>query len=295
MMAWFQKVPGLKGMVEAEKSKRTVSRIRSVCIHGESDCVRCASEDFASQSDQDRNVWINLEDKDLRRIVMSLSFKVREAIRRNPEKVVLAGGYIRALVANELVHDVDLFVSSEKEAKSTCQGVKLLFKPKDLCLSCDDKGTEVQVVWRYPFKTPIDVPNQFDYTVSKAAVWFSEGDKNTPAGFRRICHERFYVDIARKVLVYDSIRDEEQATGFPRLLKYTTYGYSIEPESLAEVITRMCLSMNFDQGFDGLKKQLCDTYKAMGTDEDWEKLNTKYVKPKPKPKLARSHDYSYGS
>lgn len=289
-MSWFGKVPKLKEAVEKEKASRVSVKTRPLCIHGDDNCIRCAGEDFDLQATE-KTSWRKLEDGDVRKIVISLPVKAREALRRNPGKVILAGGYIRALIASEQVHDVDLFVNSEKDAKQVSNSVKMLYKVDDQHLAIDLKGVPVQMVWRYPFKAPYEILDQFDFTITKAAIWFSEGEKGEAAGFRSICHESFYSDLARKLLVYSSKREYEQFTGFPRLLKYTTYGYTIGPKSFAEVIVKLCLSLDFEKGFEGLLAQLEAAYKSEGSDEEWTKLNAKYVKPKSKPKPS----YDWGS
>lgn len=289
-MGWFDKVPKLKAVVEKEKTNRSSMKTRALCIHGDDNCIRCAAEDFDLQGEE-KTSWQTLDAGDLRRIVVSLPTKAREALRRNPGKVVLAGGYIRALIANEHVHDVDLFVNSEKDAKLIANSVKMLYKVDDQHLAIDLKGVPVQMVWRYPFKAAYDILDQFDFTVTKAAIWFAEGEKGEAPGFRSICHESFYRDLARKLLVYTSKREHEQFTGFPRLLKYTSYGYTIGPKSFAEVIVKLCLSLDFEKGFEGLLAQLEAAYKSEGSDEEWTKLNAKYVKPKSKPKPS----YDWGS
>ena len=294
-MSWLNKVTGLKTMVEKEKTNRENLKVQGVCIHGETNCVRCAAEDYEQASNSVEQSWQALDDIDLRRIIFALPPQIREILRRFPGETVVAGGFIRAIIADELVHDIDVFVKDEKKAKEVLDEVDLKGEKGELHYQAEAGGTPVQVIWRYKFDVPIDVPNDFDYTVCKAAVWFEEADKKnkTEAGYRGVCHERFYRDLARKELVYISERENEQSTGFIRLLKYTSYGYKVDPKSLAEIITKLCLNLDFDKGFDGIRQQLEDAYKANGSNSDWADLNKPYVKPKPKPKPRRV-EYDYG-
>ena len=298
MSSWVKKALGFKEMVDQEKVNRGSLRVQGVCVHGETDCVRCANEDFEQENATAVQKWEKLDDVDLKRVVFALPEKVREALRRFPEEVTLAGGFIRAIVAGESTRDIDIFVKSEKKAKEVADEVGFKYEKGEQFLRCDCDGVEVQIVWRYTYDVPVDVPNDFDYTVCKACIYFSKEDtkqKEEP-GFVGICHERFYRDIARKELVYICDRDTEQSTGFPRLLKYTSYGYQIGPQSLAEVVVKTCLSLDFEKGFQGLLTQLEEAFKkANGTDEEWASLNKKYVKPKPKPAPRPSSNYSYGS
>lgn len=299
MSWWDKKVETLKGAVEAEKLNRG-HNVRSVCIHGDTDCVRCASDDFDNQATAGAN-WQALDENDVKRVVYALPEEIREMMRRHPGQVVIAGGFIRALVAGENIHDIDVFVPSEKNAKDWVDEVytasKYEKKDKHYYIGPDAKSgaAEVQVVYRYPFKESYEVPDQFDYTIVKAAVWFDEGDKKRESNYVSVCHERFYRDIARKMLVYECDRDVERIESIPRLLKYIGYGYSIDPDSLAELVVKTCLSMDLSKGFEGMLKQLGEAYKPTGSGENWADMTKKYVKPKPKPAPVRSHDYSYGS
>lgn len=279
-MSWIDKVTGLKKMIDKERIDRSHLSIKGFCIHGDESCIRCASEDFEKAGLQ-TSMWQELEADDVRKVVMSLPDKTREMIRRNPGVAVLAGGYIRAIVTGEQTRDIDVFFTAKSEARRCMENSDFAYvEERDLYYHSEEKDQEIQAVWRYPFQHPVDVPNQFDYTVVKAAIWF-ETSKNP--GFKSACHERFYRDLARKELVYISDREVEQNSGFPRLLKYISYGYKIGPESLAEVITKMCLSLDPDKGFNGLKDDLQSFYKNLGSEKEWKKHNTNtiYVKPRP--------------
>ncbi len=296
-MGWFdKKVPTLAKAIKDEKAARSVGD-SSRCIHGEENCVRCAAEDFQTQSAGHGAVWVNLEDDDLKRVIYSLPEEILDLMRRHPREAVVAGGFIRATVAGEPVHDIDVFFAEEKGIRSWCDDVGLKYEVKDQHLYAAPKEDrpEIQLIWRYPFTEPVGVPEAFDYTIVKAAVWFEEGEsKKKESKFVGACHQRFYQDLARKMLVWDCDRDHERATSIPRLMKYIKYGYSIGPEDLAEVITRTCLSIDLTNGFEGMKQQLIEAYKPSGSGKDWSEINKPYIKPKPKP-APRSHDYSYGS
>src|SRR5208337_1869740 len=285
-MGWFdKKVPALAKAVEEEKAKRRVNST-SICIHGEENCVRCAAEDFQTQSAGHGSVWVSLEDDDLKRVIYALPEEVLDLMRRHPRETVVAGGFIRAIVAGEPVNDVDVFFAEEKGVRSWSDdvGLKYEVKEKHLLVAPKDDRPEIQLIWRYPYSEPVEIPDSFDYTVVKAAVWFEEGEsKKKDSKFVGVCHERFYKDLARKMLVWSCERDLERAMSIPRLMKYVKYGYSIGPESLAEVITRTCLSLDLTNGFDSIKQQLQEAYKPSGSGKDWSEINKPYVKPKPKP------------
>jgi hypothetical protein len=298
-MKWFtDKVSALQTAVETEKINRSHLAVKSVCIHGEEDCARCMSDQLNDSTDY---VWQNLEEDDIKRVIYMLPEEVREMMKRHPGKVIVAGGFIRALVAGEDIKDLDIFVPSESEAKKWCDEVDIEYEMGDKYLSTEPNeyfNYEIQTVWRYPFKEAYEIPEQFDYTVVKCAIWFDPGDKNKSATFVGICHERFYRDLARKALVFCCERNAEKIMSIPRLLRYTQYGYSMDPKSMAEVILKTCLGLNLTNGFEGAFQQLENAYQPHGDDADWSLMTKPYVKPKKKKKkksTARVNDYVWGS
>lgn len=293
MSWWNKKFERFKSVIEKEKDRHVTNPI-TVCLHGETNCVRCMTDDF---SEVLGITWEFMEDIDIKQVIYSLPEAIVILMRKYAGISVLAGGYIRATVANEEVNDIDIFVPTNEIGErfaSELYNKTYYMDANHIQVYVD--GIEVQIIWRYPYKKVNEILEQFDYTVAKAAIWFDEGiDKEVP-DFKGICHQRFYKDLARKLLVYDCNREVERVQSIPRLLKYTKYGYSIEPSSLSAVIAKTCLSLDLTNGFDGMQKQLEECYtitKSSGQDKkkDWKAMTEKYVKPVPVP--ARS--YSYGS
>lgn len=286
------KINKLKKLVEEEKAKDTTE---SFCVHGEENCVRCATNNIQGTPDKDRS-WSVLDREDIKKIIYYLPVGLVERMRRLPVKAVLAGGYIRALVSRETVNDIDIFVNSQQEATTLLAGYYSITDQSNAHYELDIPGTGVlQVIWRYSFKEPSDILEQFDYTVSKAAIWFDEGNAKQAADFLSLCHGRFYHDLARKALVYESDREEERLQSIPRLLKYISYGYSIDPSSLGTVMTKTCLSLDLSGGFEDIEKQLQECYKTCNS-KKWDKLTEKYVpKRDVSVKSTVSDSYSYGS
>ncbi len=175
MKWWDEKMKVLKGAVDKEKNSSKPSK-SSLCIHGEENCIRCVAEDFQSQLDS--TVWRSLEDADIKRVIYTLPSKVVEFLRRNPGRTVIAGGFIRAVIGNETINDIDIFIN-EGNPLSLEPLVKGEFKDKHIEIT--EEGKEIQIIWRYPYKEPYEILEQFDYTVVKAAIWFDEGDKKHPA------------------------------------------------------------------------------------------------------------------
>lgn len=292
-MGWLAKVSKFKETVNEERVNRSRLKITNGCIHGEEGCVRCASEEFEAQTDV--SCWQNLDDLDIKRVVKSLPEKVRTMMRMHPGKVVVAGGFIRAIVSADTPHDIDIFIDKESNANDWTTEVDLSFKSMDMHLLVTNTKdanakNELQIIWRYKYTEPYQIIDQFDFTVVKAAIWFDEGDKDHKPNFVGICHERFYRDLARKLLVYICDKDAERPQSLQRLLKYAHYGYVMEPKSLAEMFVKICLSLKLEGGFQAMLAELEECYVATSSETEWAGMTKKYVKPKEKPR-----DYYSGS
>lgn len=285
-MNWKDKIASLKKAVTSEKKNVVVSKA-AVCIHNEVGvCGRCALDSLGNEEGKTA-VYESLESNDIRRVIRYVTPQVRESLKKLPGKVILAGGLIRAIVGGEAVHDIDLFLDPSNKTDEACPDSWLNIRERrDKHYQIGD----VQLIWRYNFRDATELLESFDYTIAKAAIWFDEKQ-----GFQGICHERFYRDVARKMLVWDCDRDYERIEAIPRLIKFVRYGYHIEPEQLAQTVVRTCLSLDLDNGFEGMKKQLQNVYVEGGTDKEWTEMN-KPIPPKPKPQpQPRVHDYSWGS
>lgn len=299
-MGWIKdRIPLLKKAIEDEKINRDHLAIPVVCIHGDTNCARCADNEL--ESNKSEYTWQNLEQDDIKRVMFMIPDSIVDAMKRHPGKIIIAGGIIRALVAGESIKDLDIFVPGQSEAEKWLDEVGLDYEIGDKYLTTEPSENfsyEIQTVWRYPFKEPWEIPEQFDYTVVKAAIWYDPGGKDKDPEFVGICHERFYRDIARRALVFCCERDTERVLSIPRILRYTQYGYSMDPKSMAEVIIKTCLSLDLSKGFQTAFKQLEDAYKPTGNDADWSMMLKPYVKPKRKKKRkpsVSSSNYSYGS
>lgn len=295
-MSWAEKVLGLKKAVDETKARQQPAN-RTTCIHGDDNCIRCAANDLDNSSVD--SSWRAMEDSDVRRVVYKLPNEIRELLRHHPGDVVLAGGFIRSVIEGAEPRDIDLFVNKSKKnnAKDWMKetGVykyssEIKENDQDWVVKENDGKLGLQVVWRYPFTNPHEILEQFDYTVTKSAIWFDVGNKNVKANYVGIYHERFYQDIARKLLTYANDRDSEYLLSIPRLIKYIQKGYHIDPTSLAALITKTCLSLDLSDGLEGIQKQLEKAYLLGTSDETWSTLTQVYVKPPP----VREH-YSSGS
>ena len=174
---------------------------------------------------------------------------LRWAIRLLPKKVIdlmedkewinsifIGGGYLRALIANESINDIDIFVKSEKDAEllayKLCYNKNDVFKTENAYTIKDN--IPLQIIHRWVFEKPEDVSNSFDFTISCAIIYF-DGEN-----FNSFCDDRFYIDLAAKRLIYRMPERNEDAGGsMLRVLKYYQKGYRIPLDSLGDVIARL--------------------------------------------------------
>lgn len=162
-------------------------------------------------------------------------------------KIFIAGGFIRSVIANEPINDIDLFVPNEGLAHILSKmlsdgGTKREIKT-DNAITIPHLKPAVQIIHRWTFAGPYDCAVSFDFTVCQAVIWFEDGE------WKSACHSNFYQDLASKRLVYTSPeRDEDAGGSMLRVLKYYQKGYRIPLDSFAAVIARLASAVDFAQG-----------------------------------------------
>ena len=175
--------------------------------------------------------------------VRRLPKPVRDLLQRHGRKVFLAGGYLRAVIANERVADVDLFAPSKDYAEACA---KELANPEGRrprrLIETDNAYTVIlkpfpaQFIHRWTFTDPAAALESFDFTIAQAALWW-DAEALRWAG---ACSDRFYQDLAAKRLVYTSPNRNEEAGGsMLRVLKFYQRGYRIPLDSLGAVVARL--------------------------------------------------------
>lgn len=180
-----------------------------------------------------------LSSSDLSLVVRRMPKDVRTALYNNPGALFVGGGFIRAVVANEEVNDIDFFGPSgalrhvaekfEQERKD----VRKLVTKNAITIVTPGRST-LQFITRWAFDEPDDVVASFDFTVCQAVVWF-DGKV-----YRSVVGDRFYEDLAAKRLSYTSpVREEEAGGSMLRVIKYVKRGYRIQMGDLGQVIGRI--------------------------------------------------------
>jgi hypothetical protein len=173
--------------------------------------------------------------------------------------IFVGGGFIRSIVTNEPINDIDVFVKSKQQAELLALKIA---KDKSDVHETDNaftiKGNPViQVIHRWVFENPEDVANSFDFTIC-CAVIFCKGIPNyidqelgekekIRIEWDSFCDSRFYEDLAGKRIVYRSpIRNEDAGGSMLRVLKYYQKGYRIPLNSLGKIIARLMSGIDYE-------------------------------------------------
>lgn len=176
-----------------------------------------------------------LREADMLWCVERLPEQVRNAIKAVPG-AFLAGGYIRAIITHEDPNDYDLFVPTEQVAEALVEHLRATGLPapvKTQHAYTFATKPAVQVVHRWTYTTTRECLANFDFSISRAAIWY-----DTRLGaWRSSCAEFYYEDLAAKRLVYTGMG--EPGGSLLRLLKFTARGYRIPLGELALLVERV--------------------------------------------------------
>lgn len=188
---------------------------------------------------------MKLDIQDLRWAVRLLPNKIISVMKETEWKasIFIGGGFLRAIIANEKINDIDIFVKSEKDAEllayKLCNNKSDVFKTENAYTIKDN--VPIQIIHRWVFEKPEDVSNSFDFTISCAVIYF-DGE------FNSFCDNRFYIDLAAKRLIYRRPQRNEDAGGsMLRVLKYYQKGYRIPLDSLGNVIARLVKDIDIER------------------------------------------------
>lgn len=185
----------------------------------------------------------SLNHNDLNWIIHRTPKAVVDLLQANP-KVFMAGGFIRSVITNEPVNDIDLFTNSKEASQAAANGLTDRLGPvheTDNAYSVKPRnGPMVQFIHRWVFETPEKCLDSFDFTIACAAIWHD-------GHWKSLCDANFYADLAAKRLVYSSpIRNEDAGGSMLRVLKFYQRGYRIPLDSLGAVIARFVGELDED-------------------------------------------------
>lgn len=180
---------------------------------------------------------ICLTDFDVAGVLRRTPAPLFEQLKVHP-KLFMAGGFLRACVANEDAADIDLFAPSKDYAKACAEWMagecKVSLLTTDNAFTVLRRPAPIQYIHRWTFDKPIDALDSFDFTIAQAAIWWAND------AWQSACSENFYADLAARRLVYLSPKRNEDAGGsLIRVLKFYQRGYRIPLDSLGAVIARL--------------------------------------------------------
>lgn len=188
-----------------------------------------------------------LTDSDLSFLVTRLPLKLKQFLKSAPGKnVKVGGGYIRSVITNEKVNDIDLFISPNDVGNLDfivyslhTNNIPPIKTENAITLR---EPTPIQIIHRWHFDTLEATADSFDFTICQAAFHFN-GEK-----WDSYCSDTYYSDLAAKRLVYTSPKRIEEVGGsLLRVLKYYQKGFRIPIDSLAKVTARFISELDFDK------------------------------------------------
>ena len=192
---------------------------------------------------------------DLQFILLRTPKVVLDALKQYGEKVCVAGGFVRSVIAREDINDIDLFVGSKEFAEVLASYITTNLPDRPRVFRSDNAitirprgGFAIQIITRWTFPHPKAVIPSFDFTIARAVFWW-QTDKQIEgslvqegAHWESVCDPLFYPDLAAKRLIYCApTRVEEVGGSMLRVLKFYQRGYRIPVDHLAAVIAR-CMS-----------------------------------------------------
>lgn len=175
---------------------------------------------------------------DMMFVVQRLPKSVRELLMKE-NTLVVAGGFIRSVIAGEPVQDIDILGPDAEKLAKIAESFKdttdgRTHKTKNAVTVLPRRGVPVQFITRWTFKSAADVIKSFDFTVCQAAVWFEN------KRWWSCIEGAFYPDLAARRLVYTQpVRVEELGGSLLRAIKFIKRGYNIQAPSLAKLIARI--------------------------------------------------------
>lgn len=175
---------------------------------------------------------IPLSPHDVRWSVARLPRRVAGLLAALGSRALVGGGHVRASIAKEEGSDVDVFVRDQATADVLVDKLGEPDFETQFAFTYFGDHAPIQVVHYWHFKTPDELLEHFDFTVTQAVIW---RDRSAWAGR---CSEHFYPDLAARRLVYTQHegRPPLEAGGtLLRLLRYAGKGYTAPLTTLAQV------------------------------------------------------------
>jgi hypothetical protein len=173
---------------------------------------------------------------DLDRCVAAIPPELQELLKKHGSSLVVAGGFIRAIVAGEKPADIDVWTDSKQRSQDASEqlaGNVLVHTSPRAYTVRRETAIPVQFIHQWTFANPESLLSSFDFTIAQAALWW-DGEK-----WATLASTLFYADVeARRLTYLAPIRTEAVAGSLFRVFKFYKRGYSISLEDFAAVMAR---------------------------------------------------------
>ena len=196
---------------------------------------------------------MNLTDTDLNFVVRRLPKDVRTLLQSNAGLLYVGGGFIRDTIAGIEPKDLDILGAPTRLKGAAAalhvmrgnEGNKVIAHETDnaITIVCPPR-LPVQFITRWTFANSRDALASFDFTVCQACIYFDSGLDI----FVGECSDLFYPDLAARRLTYTFPQREEEAGGsMMRAVKFLRRGWNIQPHSLAGVMSRVAMKVDWER------------------------------------------------
>lgn len=174
----------------------------------------------------------SLNRKDVIRVIWSLPIEIKNIAKT--DSVIVAGGFIRAIVAKEPISDIDLFgdketleaIAGDRESENCCK----IFRTDRSITLIDWLKHPIQLVIGFPHSDPVKLIESFDFTICQACVYWDKTNEK----WHSLCSDDFYFDLAAKRLHYTE--QGVPPASLLRVKKFIKKGYTISAQELAVIV-----------------------------------------------------------
>lgn len=180
---------------------------------------------------------------------------VVEAMKVHPYRAVVAGGFLRAIsCGNNPISDIDIFMLGKDKAekvKNILDFLAIIHKErwaqKDSrwvltknAVTTRVEEQDVQLILGFDAESPNKLLDQFDLTISKAAVWLQGVDSGGRQKMDGLCTHSFLRDVCQRRIVFEPTTEQKAAVpamnSIPRICKFLRQGFTIDAPSLTSFV-----------------------------------------------------------
>lgn len=177
-------------------------------------------------------------------------------------KGYIAGGVFKNIFNNEKYKDVDIFFENEKDYLEALEHYRtnskyVLAYKNDKTTAYRDKETGITLeLIRHKYKSPLEMINEFDFTITKFVYYkeLTDGneDEMKDIEWKVAYHSKFFEHLHMKRLVVDEGL-VLPVNSLNRMFRYAKYGYFPCRETKAKLITALRDLSSFSEELLGIE------------------------------------------